>query len=162
MARLKTANGKEKYRDLNSKHDVINYILNPDKMIHNYCGGVEVDPQNIEESMKQISAHFNKENGVQLRHFIISFYPTELNDPAIANEIAKQATQWLGQKYQTIYSIHEDKPNLHMHIIMNSVSYIDGQRYYGTKKEFNSFRNFLYHLLKNYGLSLVYVSNSCK
>ena len=79
---LKTSNRKGKYLDLNSKNDVISYILDPNKMIHNYYGGIMVDHYNIAESMKQVSEKFHKEKGVQLRHFILSFSPHEI-EPAI-------------------------------------------------------------------------------
>ena len=42
MATYKTVNRKGKYFDEMAKEDVISYILNDKKMIHNYCGGIHV------------------------------------------------------------------------------------------------------------------------
>lgn len=160
MAILKTANTVGKYYDVNAKQDVINYILKPNKMIHRYFGSIGVDQVHIAESMQRVSERFSKAKGVQLRHFILSFYPEELHDPRTANEIGAKIIQWFGQEYQSVYSVHEDKSYLHIHIVINSVSYIDGHRYYGTKKEFYEFKNVIRRLLSSYGIyRLEYCSN---
>ena len=44
MAILKTANGHGKYRDLSTKKDVVDYILNNYKMRNNYWGCIKVNP----------------------------------------------------------------------------------------------------------------------
>ena len=151
MAILKTANTKGKYYEDHSKDDVIQYVLNPDKA-RSYYGSYGVNINAPAESMNIVSAHFGKSQGVQLRHFIISFYPDELNDPAIANEIAKEFMVFFSNDYQTIYAVHQDKPHLHIHIIINSVSYVDGHRYYGTRAEFKSMQKYMQNVLKKYGI----------
>lgn len=160
MATLKTPNGKGKYRDLEAKEDVTNYIFNPWKMPHNYCGFMGVRSQDISGSMMQISAKFKKENGVQLRHFIISFSPYELRDFSIANEIGSLAMRFFGREYQTVYAVHEKHYNPHIHIVINSVSCVDGHRYYGTKREFYAMMNYFRRVLLSYGITeLVYVKD---
>lgn len=160
MAIYKTANCKGKYFDEMAKEDVISYVINDNKMIHNYLGGVQVNEYDIVGSMKQISAHFKKENGVQIRHFIISFEPYELSNPLIVNEIAMHVMRYLGKEYQAIYAVHENTESLHIHIVMNSVSYIDGHRYRGTRAEHYEFMDFLRNVLKHYGITkLQYVSS---
>ena len=58
-------------------------------MSHNYYGYYcNVDIKNPAESMRLVSAQFGKAGGVQLRHFITSFYPGELMDIMFANIIA--------------------------------------------------------------------------
>ena len=161
MAIFKTPNGKGKYFDPSSKESLISYILNPQCILHSCFGGIHVDMDNIAESMHQVSNYFNKADGVQIRHFVISFHPAELDNPFIANEIAQQALCYLGKKYQAIYGVHENKYHLHIHIAMNSVSYVDGRRYYGTRAEFYAFRDFLQRLLSSYDIQqLQYVSNN--
>jgi len=160
MAILKTANTKGKYYESHAKDDVIQYILNPSKA-KNYCGAYGVDMNAPAESMKTVSAQFGKSQGVQLRHFIISFYPNELNTPAIANEIAKQFAAFFVHEYQVIYAVHENKPQLHIHMIINSVSYVDGHRYYGTRAEFKSMQKHMQNILRNHNIyRLDYVSAS--
>lgn len=151
MAVLKTANTKGKYYEAHAKDDVIKYILNPYKA-PNYCGAFGVDINNLAESMEAISSHYGKSGGVQLRHFIISFYPEEVNDAKTVNDIAQKFANFFFREYQVIYAVHEDKPHLHIHIVINSVSYIDGHRYYGTRAEFKEMQKYLQAVLRNYGI----------
>ncbi len=107
--------------------------------------------------MEAVSEQFGKTQGVQLRHFIISFDPMELSQPEIAYEIAQRVAAWIGHRYQVIYAVHEDKPHLHIHLVQNSVSYVDGQRYYGTKVEFHAFQDELRRILRQYHIdTLIY------
>ena len=151
MAILKTANTRGKYYEDHAKEDVIRYILNPFKA-KRYVGAYGVNINCPAESMKLISEQFGKTNGVQLRHFIISFYPNELTDPAIANEIAKQFMLFFASEYQVIYAVHEDRLHIHIHIVINSVSYLDGHRYYGTRAEFKSMQKYMHGVLRKYSI----------
>lgn len=73
MAILKTANGHGKYRDLSTKKDVVDYILNNTKLKNNYWGYIKVNPADPALSMQEVSKFYGKENGVQIRHIIVSF-----------------------------------------------------------------------------------------
>lgn len=162
MAILKTANAKGKYYDEDARYDVVNYILYSDQAIR-YCGCYGVNLIDIAESMDLVAAQYGKNSGVKLRHFIISFSPFEKVSPEKANEIGKVAASYFGREYQVVYSVHESADNLHIHIVINSVSYIDGHRYGGTKKEFYGFINYMERALQQFGIhSLRYVSDRSK
>lgn len=152
MAELISGNCAGKYFDPNAKIDVITYILNPMKTIHGYFGGCCVDPNYPAESMEIISEQFGKSAGVQLRHLILSFAPDEANDPAIVNMIAQDVARYIGREYQAVYAVHENKPHLHIHLVFNSCSYVDGHRYRGTYKEFFSLKTFMQDVLRKYGV----------
>ena len=161
MATLKTANTTGKYHDPNSIPDVIAYIMNPAKAIHQYIGFVGIDPNHIVFAMKNVALTYQKTNGVQLRHFILSFPPAELQNPAVAFQIGAEVADYLGREYQVAYAVHEDKPHIHIHIVINAVSYIDGHRYSGKKKPFYQLMNATSSILQKYGIiRLKYVSNT--
>lgn len=156
MATFKTVNGCGKYRDLNSKEDVIHYILNPNKTPHGLIGSYMVDTFAPAKSMYEVSAQFNKESGVQLRHLIVSFSRYDNCDIYTADEIASEFMLFIGQKYQVIYAVHENKYNVHFHLVFNSVSYVDGQRYYGTRSEHQQMLNVLNAIVRKHGIKEVY------
>ncbi len=108
MAILTTLNGKGKYFNDDAKELVSNYILRPDKAKHGYIGGIAVDMLCPAESMALVSEQFEKKDGVQLRHFVVSFAPWETRDPEVVNKIAQQAAMFVGQTYQVLYAVHED------------------------------------------------------
>lgn len=160
MAIWKTKNGKGNYFNEDAMELLSAYIMQPDKTVHGYIGGYGVDLCCPAESMKTISEQFGKQRGVQLHHFIVSFAPNELSDPAVVNMIAQQLAMYVGQRYQVLYAVHEDEPHMHFHLMHNSVSYLDGQRYYGKRPDFYHFQNALRAILKQYGIyTLWYVSS---
>lgn len=157
MAILKTSNGDGNYRNENAIELVANYIFNPYKTISGYLGGFGVNPEHPAESMVAVSEYFGKQNGVKLRHYILSFAPYELTNPTTANEIGKRIAQFIGQEYQALYAVHENKNHLHIHIVSNAVSYIDGHRFQGKRSEFYKLTNGIKEILRNYGIStLIY------
>lgn len=159
MAVLKIENGNGKYFNEDAKELVAAYIMRPDKV----SGGYGIDPCCPAESMKIVSEQFGKQQGVQLRHYVVSFAPYELVDPAIVNAIAQQFAMYIGQMYQVLYAVHEDKPHLHFHLMHNSVSYLDGRRCYGRRSEFYSTQNVLKGILAQHGIyQLRYVSSKSR
>lgn len=155
MAIFKTVNEKGKYRDLEARETVARYIFNPRKALSKLWGGVCVT-EDVVGSMDEIAKKFNKTEGVQLRHFVVAFRPEEVNKPEIANEIACELARFIGREYQVAFAIHEDTEYLHIHFMQNSISYVDGHRYYGTRKEYYNLLNFATNFLwNNYRIKLV-------
>lgn len=160
MAVIKTANTTGKYHDLNSYHNIISYITESDKIIHGYIGYNHLDSYNPAGSMEAVAKKFSREKGVHVRHFILAFQPSEPVTPEIANLIGMEIINYLGQQFQAIYAVHEDKQHLHIHIAINAVSYVDGHKYRGTHDVFNRFRDAIKRILRKYNLfALNYVSN---
>ena len=158
MAIIKTSNTTGKYHDQNSYNTTISYITRPDKTPHQCIGMIGGDIYNPVGSMELVALHFGQKHGVQVRHFILSFEPDELMTLNNAYQIGQSITFYLGNRFQAIYAVHEDKPQLHIHIIINAVSYVDGAKYRGTHKAFHSFMDFVRHILRRYGITkLVYV-----
>lgn len=161
MAILIISNQKGKYHDAHAKQDVIKYILNPYKT--NLWGGTAVTIDDTADSMARVSAHFGKSDGVQLRHYILSFSKEELSSADTANEIAKAIMDYFGKSYQTVYAVHEDTDNLNIHLVINTVSYIDGHRHRGTYSEHHRECHHMKGVLKKHGIfTLKYQSQTQK
>lgn len=158
MAVLKVVNRAGKYHDIGAREVEAGYIFNPLKMYHGFCGGVAVK-ENFVESMNEVAIRFKKTKGIQLRHFILSFPPEEIDDPEIVYEIACHVARFIGRDYQIVFAVHENTDNLHIHFMQNSVSYTTGYKYSGSKKDYYQLVNFLTEFLKdNYGIRLLTVS----
>lgn len=160
MAILETFNGNGNYRNENAIEAVTEYIFNPYKTPSGYLGGCGVNHSSPAESMTNISNEYGKASGVRLRHYVLSFAPYELDNPQIANEIGLRIARFIGREYQTIYAVHENRKHLHIHIMNNSISFIDGHRFYGRKKEFYAILKEIETILNDYGIyKLIYASN---
>ena len=97
--------------------------------------------------------------GVRLRHWIISFERNELPDAWHANQFAQMACRFYADTYQIVYSVHEDAAHLHIHFVMNMISYLDGKRYAGKKKDFYDYLNDLKGIAALFGTYIMYVKD---
>lgn len=113
------------YTDKGSLCRVLNYVLRADLI-----GGYAIDPSCAFRQMCFVKEAFHKEEGVELKHFIISFSFSELCRIDL-DEIIRLGF-WIGQffnEYQMAFAIHTDTRHVHLHLVMNTVSFIDGHKY---------------------------------
>ena len=83
-----------------------------------------------------------------------------MNDPEVAYQIGQDVAEYLGREYKTVFSVHQDTDQLHIHMVTNAVSYLDGHRYRGTRGEFYGLKEWIDMVLKRYGINRVrYLSN---
>ena len=88
-------------------------------------------------------------------HFIQSFNGKEVSAEE-CNDIGVELAESLwGDKYQVLVCTHVDKDNVHNHIILNSVSFIDGCKYHNSKVELALVRQTNDDLCRKYGLSVI-------
>lgn len=88
-------------------------------------------------------------------HFIQSFNGKEVSSEG-CNDIGIELAQNLwGDKYQVLVCTHVDKDNVHNHIILNSVSFVDGSKYHNSKVELALLRQTNDDLCSKYGLSII-------
>lgn len=135
---------------------VINYAKNGEKTEHGILvSGINCLPENAYEEMMLIKKNFHKENGRLGYHFIQSFKGKEVS-AGECNDIGMKLAQSLwGDKYQVLICTHIDKDNVHNHIILNSVSFIDGSKYHNSNVELALVRQTNDDLCIKYGLSVV-------
>lgn len=116
---------QNEYPDKGSLSRVLNYVLRSDLI-----GGYGVNPDYALKQMCLVKRAFHKEDGVQLKHFIISFSAYELSQIGFDEilELGFQIGQ-LFQEYQMVYAIHLDTNHVHLHMVMNTVSFMTGRKY---------------------------------
>ena len=78
----------------------------------------------------------NRKNGVLAYHLVQSFKDFETT-PKIAHKCGKELVQRLfADKYEVVIATHLDHDHLHNHIIINSVSFVDGSKYRNNFKDY--------------------------
>lgn len=121
-------------------------------------GVINCLPDDVFEQMRQTKRQFDKNNGRQGYHIVLSFKPGEV-EPDKAFEIAGIfAKRYLGSRYEVIYSVHDNTDCIHAHIVWNSVSFVDGRKFHYKKGDWE--RDILpitNELCKEYGLSILEV-----
>ena len=135
---------------------VINYGKNGDKTDNGILvSSVNCSVETTYEEMALTKKFFHKEDDVLGYHIIQSFKGNEVS-PKLANQIGKELAEELwGDKYQIVICTHINKENVHNHLILNSVSFIDGYKYHNSKAQIAFLKEASDRLCLNYGLSIV-------
>ena len=135
---------------------VINYAKNGDKTEKGILvSGINCLPDTAYFQMMLTKKNFHKEDGRLGYHIIQSFNGKEVS-PEKCNSIGVELAQSLfGDKYQVLVCTHIDKENVHNHIVLNSVSFIDGSKYHNSNAELAFIRETNDDLCKKYGLSVI-------
>ncbi len=132
----------KKYFDENAYLDTISYITQ-----HGcapYTGGANISSvENAAAEMKTTATFFGKNSGKRVRHSVLSFSESEHITPEQANEFAKQIIQYYAPEYQIVYAVHSNTENTHLHFVMNQISFTDGHRYAGKKKDYYDFQRYM-------------------
>lgn len=113
---------------------VIKYAKNGNKTDYGILvSSINCNVENSYEEMALTKKFFHKEDKILGYHIIQSFKGNEVSSEQ-ANQIGKELAEELwGDKYQVIICTHINKDNVHNHIILNSVSFIDGKKYHNSK-----------------------------
>lgn len=156
MPTIKFLNAAGKYSDDQALYDVISYILLPCKTPSHIIGCSDGVPQCIAQKMAAVSNSFNKYSKIRLRHFVVSFKPHEIISKSILANIAETISCAIGRTYQTVYALHEDTNNLHVHFVFNAVSYVTGVRYRGDKEAHYGLIDCIKSILRSYGITGLY------
>lgn len=137
MACIKVAAGP--YQDQGCLFRLIHEYIYPKAV---YIGGLNIDPRYASTEMEIVKSIWMQKQGVQLFHFILSFSEIEsvkFVDSKDARYIAYQICEYFADKYQIVFGIHSAK-NLHIHFVINSVSYQDGSRFTNNNTSLNNLR----------------------
>ena len=111
---------------------------------------------NVVKAMMDTKVTFGKTNKRQGYHIIISFAPGEATEEQALDIVARFAQEYLKDKYEAVYAVHNDKKHMHGHIVFNSVSFETGMKHECRKGEWkHRMQPITNRLCKEYGLSIV-------
>lgn len=151
--------GKESYYDL---HNVIDYVeadYKTEKQF--YVSGINCNSETALEEMLITKKRFNKTSGILGFHAFQSFKEGEVT-PELAHEIGvKLAEEMWGDRFEVVVSTHLNTKHYHNYFVINSVSFIDGKRYYDKRETYAELRKISDSICEEYGLSKL-KEKSCK
>ena len=140
----------------------VKYIMNPAKTDNgklvtpiNMVFGPN-DWQSATRQMNNTKTHFGKPGGRLAYHMEQSFKPGEVS-PEVAHQIGVElAKELFGDKYEVVVATHIDKDHIHSHIILNSVSFVDGHKFHQPNAMYyDRIRKASDRLCEKYGLSVI-------
>lgn len=144
---------KDVFKDL---HNLIDYTTNDIKTEKKcYVSTINCDEDNPLEDMINTKKRFNKNDGILAYHAYQSFKENEVS-PELAHEIGvRLAAEMWGDRFEAVISTHLNTNHIHNHFVINSVSFIDGKKYYDSKSKYAELRNLSDSICEEYGLSTV-------
>lgn len=134
----------KKYFDEDSYHSVINYIFSHAKSI----GGNTHSAETSADEMLYVANQFHKNSGKRLRHSVLSFSKKERVTANLANNYAIGIKEFYADEFQIVYAVHNNTDEVHIHFVMNQISYIDGHRYAGKKQDYYAFKQFVQNIIE--------------
>ena len=135
---------------------IIKYIMNgekTEKMM--YVSGVNCRPDTAIQQMQDTKKRFNKEGGIISYHLIQSFEGKEVT-PEKCHELGLQyAKEIFGDDYEFIVATHLNTDNVHNHIVVNSVSFKSGNKFYSNRETKDLIRITSDFICRENGLSVI-------
>lgn len=117
-------------------------------------GNAGVESEQIIDSFLSTKKNWQKENGRQGYHFVISFPPGEVDAQTCYNVLQDFCLEFLGDLYDYMFAVHTDKEHMHGHIIFNSISRETGYKYRYEKGDWKkSIQPITDKICKEYGLT---------
>ncbi len=158
-------NGDMTERECQGLDDVIAYAVSSHKTqqvneeldtLERFVSGINCNPSTAREEMMAVKKRFGKEDGTIAYHGYQSFAPSEAT-PEIAHQIGVELARRLwGERYQVVVTTHLDKANhLHNHFVLNTVSFVDGKKYFRSAKDYHDLQAASDALCREYGLSVI-------
>lgn len=126
----------------------LEYITNPEKT-HYWSDGLYVDAENALERMSIVKRFYNKEDGRSYIHFTISFKGKK--DKNQLYEFA-EAVSYEFSDYQSLFAIHQNTRNYHIHFVINSVSVKNGKKFSQSRLDLEYFKKNISNLERHFGL----------
>ena len=117
--------------------------------------GINCIPENAKQEMTDTKKRFGKTGGILAHHAYQSFRPDEVT-PKLAHKIGVETARRIwGDDFEVIVATHMGSHCIHNHILLNSVSFVDGKKYNGCKDNYKRFREVSDNLCREYELSVI-------
>lgn len=122
-----------------------------------YVSGIDCTAKDATEKMMGTKLEFGKLGGTTAYHGYQSFKEGEIT-PDEAHQIGRElAIELWGGRHEVLIATHLDKENhIHNHFVVNTVSWVDGKKYYRSEKDYQRMREVSDRLCLEHGLSVIH------
>lgn len=150
----------------NQLNDRIKYIMNPEKTackgFHSFFGikdtltsGFTCACDEAYQQMMETKQYEKKTNRVLGYHYIQSFKPGEVT-PEEAHQVGCEFIErCFAEDFEVVIGTHTDHAHIHNHIILNSVSFVDGHKFQSTPASFYKLREISDEICRAHHLSVI-------
>lgn len=137
---------------------VIDYVKNPEKTTSEkglLTSAINCDIKSAARDFIYTKEHFGKTDQILAWHGYQSFKHNEVT-PELAHRIGVLLAQELwGDRFEVVVATHLDKGHIHNHFVVNSVSCMDGLKFYASTETYMQMRKVSDRLCKEFDLSYI-------
>lgn len=83
-----------------------------------------------------------------MRHIVVSF--EDDISPYNAYILGWQIAAYYADRFQIVFGVHEDSGNIHIHLVFNTVSFVDGLKYSGERSDLVAFKHYVNYVYDSY------------
>ena len=155
MAINKTVNKSTKTHG--AMRNCIEYVLRESKINSSlvYVSGPfdseKINYDTVYRSFLDEKKLWNKDSGRMYAHNIISWHKDVKITPEEAYEFGMGFVERWFDGFQTLMAVHVDRDHIHLHMVTNTVSYIDGHKLHTTKRELEEMKQFTNRMCESRG-----------
>lgn len=137
--------------------DRLRYIMNPGKTEDgSLVMGINTTPETAYDDMMETKRRYGKVDKRRGYHIIQSFKPGEIEADDALRFGMEFIEKYLENRYEGVVAVHTDKEHVHVHMIFNSVSFVDGKKYHAAKGEYlERIREMCDEQCRAWGLSVI-------
>lgn len=136
---------------------IIKYVTQEEKTNDKLLSGIQCSVETVTDDMLSTKHFYGKTSGRQYKHIVWSLSPEEVISPeeahAVSLELVEKSDLFKG--FEVLVATHVDRDHIHSHIIVNSVSLVDGHKYRHSKKELNELKKLSDDLCLEHGLKVI-------
>lgn len=155
MGILKANNYSTSHGALNR---VIHYVLEenktPDELLY-FDGPYKYDtitPENVYQAFIDEKKLWNKDTGRMYAHYSVAFHRDDNITKEQVLEIGKEVFGRIFDGHQFLLAVHTDRDHLHVHMVANSVSYVDGHKIHTSNSDLERYKEMSNEIFRQHGL----------
>lgn len=109
--------------------------------------------RNAFQDFQNTKDFFDKHKGRQYLHYVQSFKEGEVT-PQEALNLTEKLCKKTMRNNEVFLGVHTDTKHIHCHIVVNSVSFVDGYKFQCSAKELQTWKNIANEINLEYGLEI--------
>ncbi|MCR5783596.1 MAG: relaxase/mobilization nuclease domain-containing protein [Clostridia bacterium] len=122
------------------------YVIGSDNAVN--------DPLRVYRDFIRVKKEFGKDIGRQYIHAVLSFAPGENITPEEALDFGIDFADKVYPGHQCAVAVHTDKDHIHCHMVINTVSYLDGRKSHKSKKDLQKDKDVCNRMCEERGLTV--------
>lgn len=114
----------------------------------------EITYDTVYQAFKEEKRIWDKDRGRMCAHNVISWHKDEKLTPEEAFEFGKEFVDRWFEGFQTVMAVHVDREHIHVHMVTNTVNFLDGHKLHSTKKDLEAMKQLTNKMCQEKGLTV--------